>query len=846
MADEIDYFIPPEPGAAGVLGRYLTPLPANACAAFIHAYVPLGGLVWDPFCRTDSAGRIAARAGRHALLSDFNPLFAFTVRAGLRRASPRELDRAFTLLAAAPKLQTTLDKHVNNLYATVCPICQAPAIADFFVWSREQNLPVEKEFHCETCGQVRREPASEDDLARLATIEDRGRSYYTLLERLNAAEGPLRPLAERLLDLYTPRNLYALSAIQGKLEVALGDSAIQDVLGLGLLEAMERGSKLHAPDDKGRRPRSALRPPATFVEVNCWAAFAEACSAQRARLEQDSSDTQYLRAEAGGVRAIARSGGAAQRELPPIQVRRDSARRVADELAPGSVHLVLTAPPPVDGGDTLALSYLWAGWLLGKDEARVFPAESLLRPRRADDWAWFLGAMERSLRALGAALSPQGRIIFCFAGGGLSYINVLALAAAAAGLRLEHVAYQPTAGEGLRRPPALGGLPGYYYLRFAHAEEAAAQAMPVPLDELVRQAQPEARAAALEMVRRRGEPCAYVWLHHAMLLSLARQGWLGRIAACTGDGVEPWDVLRRVLYHALERGLHDGLDFVDAGPAPEHAPAGDEQPQRPFEERRGWWWLARPGASDAPLADRLEWAVYTVLSTNTLPTSGATLKVAYALFPGLLTPEPGLVEACLQSYATAASPIHWQLRPEDNLQRRSREHTEMLALLAAVGRRLGFKVWLSAEGRRRRWQTAELGEMLSPAERLADPDILLPGAAGEGHLADAAWYQSERAVYTFEVEWTARLGERVLRRAARPGNVARFIVVPPQRSGLIQAKLDRLPLLRQQMESGGWSFIRYDLLRDFAAEPAHTLADFGRIAGLQPPAGEQGLQLSLL
>ncbi len=904
MAEDVDYFIPPEIGEASVLARYLTPLPANACEAFVRAYVSAGGLVWDPFGRTDTVGRIAARLGRRAVLSDFNPLIAFTLRATLHSLSPRELDRALGHLAAAPKQQTTLEVHVNSLYATTCPVCQSPAIARAFIWNREENRPVEKEFHCTGCNQLRRTAVEETDLVVLSKIEERGLTYYSLLERMGASEGPLRPLGEHLLGLYTPRNLYALASIQSKIGVTVASGPAQDALSLALLEAMEAGTTLHpaslltaeekqaaesaesdrrtarpaSREDRGARlrtvPRSAGRPPDVFLEVNCWAAFAEACSAQRARLEREAGDAPYLRTTP-----------------PPVAVHRGSARRVAEEIAEQSVDLILAAPPLIDVGDTLSLSFLWTAWLLGKDEARAFSPEYLLRPKRPDDWGWFLTAMVKSCRALCKVLVPGGKMILCFPAAGLTYINVLLLAAAGAGLQLEHVSYQPFSPESLRRPQAFGGIAGYYYLRFCKrqpagpavseesAEDVAAgageaapppasvpQPGPVPLasgaqqdaggvptlaDDLVARTREAALPAAVDIVQRRGEPSPYVWLHLAMVVRLAQTGLLAEIAHWARPGSSPWEILRRSLTEALERA--EGRQLMLLEPAPTQGPArseeeaADDEPavQRPWT-RRGWWWLADLGNAESPLRDRVEWAVYTVLSTTSLPTTNAIIRVVHALFPGLLTPDPGLLDLCLQSYATRSSPVHWQLRPQDALQRRSEDHAEMLALLAALGHRLGFQVCINVTELRRKMGRQSLADLLSPAELRVEVEHLLPWHDPEGHPVHLVWYRGRVPSHLFAVQWTAMLGESVLRGGNGAQGIARFLVVPPERADLLVAKKDTHPLLQIRLGESGWQFLRFDALRNLASRSAPTLDDVQRIAGLRAPADRQGLQLKLL
>ena len=80
------------------------------------------------------------------------------------------------------------------------------------------------------------------------------------------------------------------------------------------------------------------------------------------------------------------------------------------------------------------------------------------------------------------------------------------------------------------------------------------------------------------------------------------------------------------------------------------------------------------------------------------------------------------------------------------------------------------------------------------------------------------WYVRGRMAFLWEVEWTAMLGDTVLRRHARMAadeRVVRFCVVLPERVELVRYKLERSPLLRAELEEGGWHLVKADHLREW-------------------------------
>jgi hypothetical protein len=183
----------------------------------------------------------------------------------------------------------------------------------------------------------------------------------------------------------------------------------------------------------------------------------------------------------------------------------------------------------------------------------------------------------------------------------------------------------------------------------------------------------------------------------------------------------------------------------------------------------------------------------------------------------------------------------------DDLLRRSQEHTELLAIIAEAGHRLGMHIWIARREQTRRHGGGVLGDLLRPAERR----VYLGGIGPDGDdLAevDGIWYIRGKVALLFEVEWTAMLGEPLLRRhAGVPPNDAliRFLVIAPERAELVRYKLERSPLLRAALEAGTWHIIKSDRLRAFLARDPLDLADLEPYLGLDPSLDRSGEQMPL-
>ena len=100
----------------------------------------------------------------------------------------------------------------------------------------------------------------------------------------------------------------------------------------------------------------------------------------------------------------------------------------------------------------------------------------------------------------------------------------------------------------------------------------------------------------------------------------------------------------------------------------------------------------------------------------------------------------------------------------------------------------------------------------------------------------------------FEVEWTAMLGEPMLRRHARipqEEGMVRFLVIAPERTELVRHKLERSPLLREAFDRDNWHVIKWNHLRGFLARDEIDLDALEPYLGLDPLVERSGEQLGL-
>jgi hypothetical protein len=687
--NEIRYFVPGEPADdEGVVAHLRWPIPAHVARTYAEAYTAPGESILLPYCQGPAAVREIVAAGRRALALNFDPALMLLVQTAMAPLPVRALDAAVARLGDSPKQGMPLRHVLDRLYATTCPACLRPAVADYFVWDRDQGQPVAKQLRCPACAWDGRAGIDAEDRERLADTPARGMHYHYILDRVapQPQSAGLRARLEYLLELHSPRNLYALAELTLKIESLFADEATQRALKVLLLDCLDRCSSLASlPGSTARR--WGLARPGRFLERNVWRAF-EAAVARFQALATPSLpgriDTPTaFRASAGGASAFVGQG--LVRDLP-------------DLVPPRSLKLVLVSPPSLDSA-TWALSYLWGAWLLGAEAAASLVP--LLR-QRAPDPPWYAQVMVGSLQTLGSLLADEGRLVLVLTEQRPALVEALLLAASQARLGVASLV-QCGADSRLELTPTL---------------PPPAPLPDEPLEALIGRA---ALAAFTGTLAARGEPAGWRTLHAAAQFRLAETGLLARAAQPGEPGPSPLDRIAERLQAALE---HPALVRLPGAEGAETT-----------------WWLAHPAEVAAPLSDRVEAAAYEVLH-GTLALSEIDFQAAlYARFPGPLTPDAELLATCLRAYGREPTPGYWQLRKEDLPGARQSEGEVLVSNLLKLGQRLGYRaepwlpfdaVWFEGTQPRAafavRWSAA-VGEALALSAQAAgaNPYLVIPG-----------------------------------------------------------------------------------------------------------------------
>jgi hypothetical protein len=886
---------PVEPLVLPVFARLAPALPPALLAARIEAATEPDDLVIDPFGRGGWVARTALAMGRRAVSIEITPLTRLLADVVVRAPDLRHLDAAFQAVAAASVGGASLRASIDQRFATRCPTCGRSVPLDDLVWLPDTTgvlRPARRSFRCPACldrrgraGELRQAAPEAEDLERaLAGPAD------PAARDLVARRFPLDPapggLLDQLLDLHSPRQLEGLQAILACVEGELRASQVTSALRLALLHAVMPASRLagggartkalRIEDGRVRLPRATA-----WRERNPWRAFEAGYQLVRAFVQ--ALDAGPL----GGVQARLAEPLTAVLEGPPMISLRlggdDALRRLAAEgeaLSPAErarVRLVLAQPAPVWSRSLLAEAFVLTAWVLGAEAARRVPVGRLLRGGEGPPDR--LMELQACLEAAAPAMAADGTATVLLDPDGPADLAAAALAGAAGGWRvaaariaepdrrpggiLQLVPPTGRLGPGPRtranRPlptvPGGAGDPGVVLTSGTFSG-------PAPIDgrfsiSELRRVVTEAAVAAIQA---RGEPAQLRGLTGEVLVALDRSGQLRRFALAQGadgaPGARPAGAAGPHLGAAPPRaGSPPGGTTTRAGPPRPAGPAAaagdllalvegellrpDQRKIAVLDEDR--LWLADPrdqAAAAAPLADRLEWAVFSLLQTGEPVAEAAVRARLEEMFAGADAPDRWLVDACLASYG-APAPGDGRLVGRDDLQARSREHAALIGLLADLGHRMGLRVAIAPREQSRRADGRPLAARLLPDERESALRFLGRSEAAALEEVDCCWYVRPRFAFLFEVEWTAMLSEPVVRRGRLippDERIVRFLVVPPERVELLRRKVEGYPILRKAIEESNWHFLRTDALRRLAARTTVALDDLEPYLGLDPPA----------
>jgi DNA modification methylase len=340
--------------------KYWAKKPYNVVRWFIDNYSKPGEIVMDPFSGSGITAIESVISGRKTIALDLNPVATFIATMSL---TPIDLDHFCSEFAS---IKQEIKTGIDDLYRTECPACKQDAVATHTIW--RQGTPETIWYRCGHCKTLKGvKTCSEDDRRFFDQIAGKEVPFWyptdSLFEnwRINVGKG------QRVYDLFSKRNLYALAMLFQRIE-QVNEPTLRNMFRFVFTAALSQASKMvfviknrgkmngesiHRSEEVGSWVIGFWVPPEHF-EINVWECF-------------ENRYKKTLRGKVESNRVIGERFKQARCFSDLLEgkaVLIDTADATDLSMLPdSSVDYVFTDPPHGDRVPYFELSLLWASWL---------------------------------------------------------------------------------------------------------------------------------------------------------------------------------------------------------------------------------------------------------------------------------------------------------------------------------------------------------------------------------------------------------------------------------------------------------------------------------------------------
>ena len=768
--------------------KYKTKKPGNIVSEYIQHYTRKGDIVLDPFCGSGVIAFEALRIGRKAVAIDINPVATFITKSLIKPANLEKYKQAYN------KIEERLKDRITSLYFTECRRCKTRTT--LICTSRDRNETeleaelVDVRYYCKRCKKKRIDPPSAQDIQILNRIRRKisngeipwyPRTKLRYSDGKEFKEGTHIKSIDSIPKLFTERNLLALAMLNeeiGKIE----DEDTRELMKFTFMTMIHLASKL-CPVRKtrpfsshwGRDTRYWV--PEIYMEQNVWILFQRAYKGKQGVLkakEETNKEITYFRP--------AESFDDLEKDAN-ILIKTASVFDL-DEIVPnGKADYVFTDPPYGGAIQHGELSTIWASWL---GFEMNFDDELTINEQQGKDFEYYHNMIYAAFRRVFDALKADAFITVTFHNTSTRVFNSAIKAPRYAGFDLvASPIYQVgrrTSVKALAQP--FGSAEGDYYLNFKRP------VLVKKIKELNLSAERQRRIiidAAKKIIGRRGEPTSFTDILRGIHRELSEYGYY----PITEEDAR--DVLRK----------QSGEEFVPI-----------EVRDKEGKVIGSLWWFKDPSSVEylekIPLNERIEHSVLRILRREFKVTFGEVLQEIFRRYTNALTPNPPSIRGVLEEYAKKVKDGKWSLKPIVKI--REKEHNKMIGLLAELGRKAGFKVWIGLAEQKKGYYKRKPLSSFSERELNVITD---PVSYKNIQQIDVVWFKDGEVPYMFEVEHTTQITSAIIRGSYIPPNsTKRFMAIPAEREIMMYKRVNA-PILKDRIEEYNWVFVFYKDLEAF-------------------------------
>ncbi len=781
--ENIDYATVAKPHTPMYLmHKYWARKPHNVVSEYIKHYTKKGDIVLDPFCGSGPAPIEAIKLGRNGIGIDLNPISTFVTR---MTAIPVDISK---IKSSFEDIKDICKKEIESLYKTKCKKCGENAVVLATIWDREKQNPLEIRYYCAKCKKRNAKKPDDEDLKLIKKIEKMKILYWYPTKKLayNGEGFMKKERVESIPDLFTKRNLIALSRLFNEIE-KFENSKIKEIFKFAFTSMSHLASRMcpvAKPGGKGHWSKFSATSfwalqsywvPPIFMESNVWMLFESAINGPQGVIKGKTDSNNQIKYFKEAKKFDDLNDGA------NILLKTHNALELTEVVPKNSVDYVFTDPPYGGAVQYFELSTLWSSWLkLNLD----YKDEITINKQQNKSFDYYHKMLRASFKQVYQVLKPGKYMTVTFHSTDIKVWNSIIKAVVRVGFELEKIIYQPPArpsAKGLLQP--YGSAVGDYYIRFKKPKE---ESLSTEKEIDLKTYELEVVDIAQRIIGERGEPTIYQHILNGIMADL--QG--GRNVPVGAKNIE--EVLKD----------HVGKEF-------ELIKIKDEKGKVIGKK----WWLKGYDFShftQPTLSDRVERKIIEVLKNVKVSFDGV-LQSIFIEFENALTPDTSKIKDVLKEYAEKTKDGKWQLKPIVRL--RESQHNKMIYLLAMLGQKAKFDVWIGVNeqsGSYNKTKLSDLVDIKKPTWRF----VPTPNWDRVNQI-DVIWHDRGRISYIFEVENTTAITNAIVRGSNIPHNrLKRLIIIPKEREKLLYRKLEE-PLLKGSLKKDDWKFMFYRDIETF-------------------------------
>lgn len=312
---------------------------------YIEHFTKPGEIVLDPFCGSGVVLNESLILRRRAIGIDFNPMATLITKESCMPTNVNELSVTFK------KLEEKVEKEIEELYSRPCSKCKTTTSVSKLLW--KDSIPTYVYYYCFHCKSWFKEEVCDEDIKKIKETNSMEIPYWYPKEILLPSDADV----EMVEDLYTRRNLIALSILYNRIE-SIPEESIRETMKFTFCAMLPQATKMIMRlDTRGMGSWVIHRYwiPKEHFEMNVWHFF-------KNRYKKTLKGKEQINSMIGDY---FKEGVINAKTNNTCWILAKSSRKLP-EIQDASVDYVFTDPPYGASIQYLRLCTMWNAWLKNK------------------------------------------------------------------------------------------------------------------------------------------------------------------------------------------------------------------------------------------------------------------------------------------------------------------------------------------------------------------------------------------------------------------------------------------------------------------------------------------------